>query len=137
MNRVAAAALLSCLALGTLVGCDEDQETSSLDDFVGTWVNQDSLTSHITRVEVEEEASALAVRMWGQCHPDDCPWGVERTDKADADDGELEITWNQFPTLRTQRLVSRPDGGLEVFTNTHYQNGSDPDQNFTEIFRRE
>jgi hypothetical protein len=46
-------------------------------DFVGTWVNKDANTRGITRLVITSAGgNKLNIRVFGQCHPQDCDWGT-------------------------------------------------------------
>jgi hypothetical protein len=75
--------------------------------------------------------------MWGQCHPTDCDWGTESTDRSDSDDGTLSITWDEGYKVETQELTTLSDGRLQVVSHTHFTDDSGrPDYDATEYFTR-
>lgn len=50
--------------------------TISIKSLLGTWVNCDSDTRGIVRIEFREEKGMLMVHVFGKCHPSPCDWGV-------------------------------------------------------------
>jgi hypothetical protein len=50
------------------------------DPFVGTWVNVDSGTGGITKIQITEDASGHHIEAWGACLPTDCEWGKVNLD---------------------------------------------------------
>lgn len=50
---------------------------SQLNQFIGSFRNVNSSTSGITKIEINRSGANVRVRVWGQCSPSDCDWGVE------------------------------------------------------------
>jgi hypothetical protein len=46
-----------------------------VDPLLGVWLNENSATSDITRIELSIEDNRLVARVWGSCSPFDCFWG--------------------------------------------------------------
>jgi len=49
---------------------------AAMADFVGHWKNNDNNTRGITDIEIRPVGRFVRVRVWGQCHPRNCDWGV-------------------------------------------------------------
>jgi hypothetical protein len=110
---------------------------ANVDRFVGLWTNENPQTGGITRVEIQSRLNKLNIQMWGQCHPTDCDWGTESTDRSDSDDGTLSITWDSGFDVVTQRLTTPSDGRLQIVSHTHFTDNSErPDYGATEYFTR-
>jgi len=97
---------------------------SGVEQFVGSWRNEDANTSGITRTQIRSQSNTFLVHMWGACHPTDCDWGEETTALSDIDDGILSLTWYQGFAIRTQELSITSDGRLRVWDHTHFIDGS-------------
>jgi hypothetical protein len=47
-----------------------------MEDFVGVWVNADSNTGGMTRLEIQKvDDETVSLHGFGKCHPTDCDWG--------------------------------------------------------------
>ncbi len=51
-------------------------QAASASEFVGNWVNIDSNTGGITRIEIGTSKAFFTVHAWGKCTPEDCDWGT-------------------------------------------------------------
>ena len=109
--------------------------TPSENNFYGFWVNEDTNTDSITKIDIQKIEDIIYVHMWGKCHPDDCDWGIETTDISDAVDGILNLTWDQGFVIRTQEIILLSDGRLKVVTFSDYFDDR-PDKILTEYFIR-
>ena len=49
---------------------------ASISQFNGTWINMDSNTRGMTKMEISHQGSAIKLHAWGKCHPQDCDWGT-------------------------------------------------------------
>jgi peroxiredoxin/outer membrane lipoprotein-sorting protein len=96
------------------------QSTSS-DQLIGSWVNQNSGKPNITQVVIRRESNDLLVHIWARCVPVDCDWG------------EIKITsWNSLPRATYDHgfatsgilLVPQPDGRLLSVKRTEFRDGS-------------
>ena len=127
-----------------LSGCGGGIVTPNL-DFVGYWVNEDTNTNSITKVDIQESNNLLEIYMWGKCHPTDCDWaamnnpeGPATTTVDDANDGVLNIVWYPDFAIETQDLILLSDGRLKVKTFTHFTDNSGRlDYESTEYFIKE
>jgi hypothetical protein len=53
------------------------QWATTMDDFLGHWVNTDRDTSGMTRLIIEPlDSSTVSFHGYGRCHPTDCDWGT-------------------------------------------------------------
>ncbi len=105
--------------------------------FTGTWMNENSSTDNITKVEISSGDSYLHVNMWGKCTPSDCDWGIVTTSMSDADDCELSIIWEFSFAIKKQVIKALQDGRLEVYTHTHFIDDSGRvDYEVTEYFSK-
>lgn len=58
----------------------DEEKSTSLDRWVGTWENIDANTRGMTRVKIIKTANQkLTLHGFGKCHPRDCDWGVTST----------------------------------------------------------
>jgi hypothetical protein len=131
------------LALVLCWGCSNtseprDDRTSNLDNFLGTWVNEDEDTPGITRAVIRAEPDTIFVHMWGRCHPTDCDWGEETTNIDDANDNQLSLEWNHGFAITTQVVYCLEHGRLKVDSHDHYIDDSGrPDADYTYYFAKE
>jgi hypothetical protein len=100
--------------------------TNPADAFVGNWVNEDPATRSLTHAEIHVTGNTISVHLWGACSPSDCDWGEATTFVQDADDGVIEITWNQGFVLRHQKISILSDGRLEINTHSVYTDTRSP-----------
>jgi len=49
---------------------------AGLNNFVGTWKNNDSATRGIVKIVITRSGNTLKIRPYGSCHPKLCDWGV-------------------------------------------------------------
>jgi hypothetical protein len=49
--------------------------SAQFDQFAGSWINTDSSTGGITRLEISGTGTDVRVHAWGSCTPQDCDWG--------------------------------------------------------------
>lgn len=106
--------------------------------FVGNWINQNSDTSGITRVEISRRLNNLVIQIWGACTPTDCYWGTESIDVSDSNDGILSIMWVFSFKVVDQQISVLPDGRLQVVGHTYFtDNSGRPDTEITYFFVRE
>jgi DNA/RNA endonuclease YhcR with UshA esterase domain len=109
--------------------------TPSVNNFYGFWVNEDTDTPSITKVDIQKIGGIIYVHMWGKCYPTDCDWGIETTNISDATDGTLNLVWNQGFAIKTQELILLSDGRLKVITFCHFtDNSGRPDYESIEFF---
>lgn len=43
--------------------------------FTGVWINEDSGTGGVTRLDIALKGNNVSVHAWGKCTPTDCDWG--------------------------------------------------------------
>ena len=128
--------ILLLVVLVVFTGCGGT--TPSENNFYGFWVNEDTDTPGITKVDIDKVGDIILVHMWGKCEPTDCDWGIETTDISDAADGILNLTWDHSFAIRTQDLILLSDGRLKVITFTHFTDNSGRlDYESTEYFIKE
>lgn len=128
--------ILLLIVVVVLTGCGGT--TPSGNNFYGFWVNEDTDTPSITKIDIQKIGDSIYVHMWGKCYPTDCDWGAETTDISDAVDGILNITWDHGFAIRTQDLILLSDGRLKVITFTHFtDNSGRPDYESTGYFIKE
>ncbi len=113
----------------------------------GDWVAVNGATRGLTRAEVEVGCCDQvlngrlvcsppdSVRLFGQCHPSDCDWGV-RTGAFQSGNG-LRLTYNQGFATRTVRINPLANGNLRVRVFTNFTSPGRADYNMTETMRRE
>jgi hypothetical protein len=49
---------------------------ANIGQFVGNWKNLDQNTKGVTALNIEMKGNAVTVHAWGECHPQDCDWGI-------------------------------------------------------------
>ena len=77
MIKVNRAGLAFAVAMLALAPCAPSVASSARHrprGLAGTWLGA-SDTRDITRVVVRRDKGGYSIRMWGRCHPTDCPWG--------------------------------------------------------------
>ncbi|MBA7587790.1 hypothetical protein ES708_29831 [subsurface metagenome] len=129
--------LILVLVLAFLfVGC---QITPVIFDFFGLWLNVDSITDSITRVEIWRIGkTSVYITIRGKCEPVDCFWGVQKTNLDDTIDGSISLVWDHDFAIRNQELILLSNGQLKVVTFTHFVDGSGrTDYELTEYFTKE
>lgn len=104
--------ILLLVVITVFAGCGGTTPGGS--DFYGFWVNEDTDTQGIIKVDIQKIGDIIYVHMWGKCHPTDCDWGIETTDIFDATDGILNLTWEFDFAIETQELILLQDGRLKV-----------------------
>ncbi len=106
--------------------------------FVGRWVNENTATDGITRVEIRQRLNNLFVHTWGACHPTDCDHGEQKVNVADSDDGVLSIKRTlSFASVESEFSVL-PDGRLRVVSHTHFTDRSNrPDFDSSDYFKKQ
>jgi hypothetical protein len=133
-SRTAAALLLLAVLP---VGCgDNPAGPDGAEPFLGVWFSEDPATRGITRVQIVRQNATVAVRMWGACVPDPCDWGTVNSPASSANDGTLDLTWNQGFAIVTQRLtITGARLLVEGFTR-FVDNSGRANYNSTEYFVR-
>ena len=136
--------LVLSLTLSTVIGlagCGGSSTTPTIEsenNFYGFWVNEDTDTPSITKVDIDKVGDIILVHIWGKCQPTDCDWGIETTDISDASDGTLNLVWDQGFAIKTQELILLSDGRLKVKTFCHFTDNSGRlDYESTEYFIKE
>ena len=114
--------ILVLVVVAVFTGCAGT--TPSVNNFYGFWVNEDTDTQSITKVDIDKVGDIILVHIWGKCHPTDCDWGIETTDISDASDGTLNLVWDQGFAIKTQELILLSDGRLKVKTFCHFTDNS-------------
>jgi hypothetical protein len=92
--------------------------------FNGSWINTNSLTQDITRIQFRADTQNIYAHMWGKCHPIDCDMQEASTPLADGSDGVLSLTWTFSFATEAQTVTALADGRLQVVTNVHYTDNS-------------
>jgi hypothetical protein len=103
---------------------------ADIDDFVGQWVNADRDTSGVTRVEVTRRAGELQMRVFGQCGPRDCDWGMARADiyANDANDNPIRDATaisGRFNAGFAQKFIILHEARGDMLTFDVYTNFTD------------
>ncbi len=93
-----------------------------VEKFVGTWLNVDKNTGHITKIAIVEIDDYLSIQVWGKCHPDDCDWGKKFIKKNEVIDGVINLTWLFTGTKVVQEMVLLDDfnGRIDVKCDYNY-----------------
>lgn len=119
-------ALLVCLL--TVAGCSGGGNgvvppvEENVERIVGTWLNVDQNTDHITKIYITEVGSYLSIEEWGKCYPDDCYWEKRLVKKNEIIDGILEVSWlyEDEEVFQEIVLLDDPNGKLKVTTVYKY-----------------
>lgn len=69
--RILASFAILCLAL-----CAAQPARAAINDFVGTWVNQDENTKGVTKLVIKRVTNGTTMQAFGSCTPSDCDWGA-------------------------------------------------------------
>jgi peroxiredoxin/outer membrane lipoprotein-sorting protein len=78
---------------------------------VGSWVNQDSSTSGVTEIAIDNNEGHLRAHVWAKCYPRDCDWGV--TD-AVSWNGLARSVFDMGFVTTTVEFIPLPDSRLLV-----------------------
>jgi peroxiredoxin/outer membrane lipoprotein-sorting protein len=111
-------------------------QTTSTNQLVGEWDNQDSSTGGITQIVIDSnEDGQLRVHVWGKCEPKDCDWGVTEISSWNglartAFDAGFSTTAMEFVLLPDDRL-------LVVYKSEFKDQPGRHDQDYVEFFIRE
>jgi hypothetical protein len=115
------------LLVSLAVGCDGGgivpPPSSEAEKFIGTWVNVDENTEHITKIRISETGNNLLVEEWGKCYPDDCYWEPKLIKKSEIIDGMLEVFWEGSTKQVFQEIKLLDDPSIRVTTRYEYANG--------------
>ena len=107
--------MLSLFAVGSGQDVARESQVKKPGGFNGRWTNvepaQAATLNTVTRLDIHSNAERTFVRMWVKCGPVDCDWGEESAAIAEADKGELALTWRRESIALTQK-VSLMDNGL-------------------------
>lgn len=115
----------ACLffVLATVVSAGDHAAVAS---YFGVWVNVDSTTREITRLEIKPQISSakgalVEMRIWSRCQPRDCDWG---TNLAGYRAGKVTVQWEQEADRVRQELILQPDGRLKLESDTRFADRS-------------
>jgi len=87
---------------------------SDVQNFVGSWVNDDENTSGMTRVTIEISDSIINLHGYGKCHPTDCDWGITIA----TDTGvSLTAVYESSSEINTLIIDLLSDNSLHVHSN--------------------
>ena len=114
---------------------------ASANQFTGTWINSDTNTRGITKLEIMQQGSALRMHAWGKCQPDDCDWGeVAAAIYASSVSGNMMQTGKVMSAIYTTGfnqtlIVVKPAGKnrLKAETFTRFTDGSNR-SNYTNTY---
>ena len=95
--------VLVCL-LSLFTACTADNgglphPSQELENFVGTWLNENESTGHITKVAISSFGNSLFIKVWGKCSPEDCEWEIRRVKKNDILGGVIKVSWEEMGFL--------------------------------------
>lgn len=105
---------------------------ADIDRFRGRWINTDADTRGITKVAVRVRGSNIRVRVFGQCHPQDCDWGAVRARAYGSDVSSDALATARVVTAQFRKSFARRllilrigrRGRLRVRVLTHFTDGS-------------
>jgi hypothetical protein len=95
----------------------------------GHWINANSQTSDITKMDVTQKGDQITVHAWGKCVPSDCDWGSQT---GLATSGSASITWDQSFVLR-KWVLNLDAGRLRLKEESVYLDKRPPHQS-VEVF---
>ena len=139
IRRFAAAFALCAAVLG---GVAARPAHAAPAQFLGTWVNTDSGTGGIVRLQITAGVHGMGVRAFGACTPSDCDWGVVGLTTygntvADADHkyGTALYSHGFATRLMTLQLIDSSTVVAHVYTTFHDNSGR---QNYhsREVFKK-
>jgi hypothetical protein len=112
--------------------------TPKYQPFIGTWVNQNTATTNITKlvITLNGDGSKLVVHMWNKGVPGDLDRGETKTLIADADDSVLFLSWVETDLTETQQLSLLIDGRLQVNGVVNFEDAR-ADLTYNEYFNRQ
>ena len=101
------------------------------------WVNENTATPGITRVNVTVDGSAVSVQAWGKCDPVDCDWGVTTANTSGwTTNHQIVAFWDQGFATRTQTITFLAVDYVKVVTFTDFTDADGrTDYTLTEYFR--
>lgn len=116
------------LELLILNGCTSPIEPPievNVEKIIGTWLNVDQNTNHITKIFITEVGNYLSIEEWGKCYPDDCDWEKRLVKKNEFIDGMIKLSWaySDKEVFQEILLLDDPNGGLKAKTIYNYLNG--------------
>ncbi|MBK7104976.1 MAG: hypothetical protein IPH62_06810 [Ignavibacteriae bacterium] len=106
---------------------DEISTVCTNPQFEGTWINEDEETRGITKAIIWIYNDMYKIHMWGQCHPEDCDWGINSVDISDAADCTLNLKWEPGFVIETQKIIYLTDGRMKIEGHNHYIDNSGRD----------
>jgi hypothetical protein len=105
--------------------------------FAGSWVNENSGTNGITRVDIHQRLNKLFVHTWGKCVPTDCDEGEQTVDVVESDKGILSMKITLPFASEVQEVAVLPDSRLRLVRHTHFTDGSKrPDYDASDYFKK-
>jgi hypothetical protein len=112
--------------------------TAKYQPFIGTWVNQNTATTNITKlvITLSGDSSKIIVHMWNKGVPSDLDRGESKTLAADADDSVLFLSWVQTDLTESQQLSLLIDGRLQVNGTVNFTD-SRADVTYVEYFNKQ
>lgn len=69
MKKIAMGIVVGLLFMGIV-----STASAQLAQFAGKWVNTNSNTGGVTKLEISISGTNVMVHAWGKCHPTDCDW---------------------------------------------------------------
>ncbi|WP_145927433.1 hypothetical protein [Bradyrhizobium neotropicale] len=97
-----------------------DLGSSTMADFAGTWSNENQSTGMITRISIDQQFDKALVHAWVKCRPNNCDWGIARTQASEASNGQLQVEWQYGLSVRKATLTLVERGRLIVRTTVHF-----------------
>jgi hypothetical protein len=140
IRRFAAAFALCAAVLGGLSAARPAHAAPA--EFLGHWINPDSSTAGIVRMQITAGVHGMGVRAFGACTPSACDWGVVGlttygNSVADADHKYGTALYNHgFATrIMTLQLIDSSTLVAHVYTQFHDGSGR---QNYhsREVFKK-
>jgi hypothetical protein len=98
-------------------------------EFLNNWVNIDSHTQNISRVEIQEKDGGTYINMFGACTPTECNFRDYSPTPTinynyNPETKILSVEWVMDYVILTQELTITPEGQLKVTTNNHFIDNS-------------
>jgi hypothetical protein len=113
-----------------------------LDALTGVWLNTNTASRGIVKIEITAHGSKLAVRVFGACNPDPRDWGIVEADYVYANNISSHIAagfvaWYRFDFSETHLQANWNQGLLVLASFTSFKDGSKRSDYFSREFFRQ
>jgi len=102
------------------------------------WVNENSSTDGITRVDIHQRLNKFYLHAWGRCDVTECDNGIQIAPTSAIKERSLLISKAFSFKTELQQWTLLQDGRLRVVRHTHFTDGSGrPDYDRSDVFKRQ